>query len=78
MACLSLPALRLAPVVVIFIQCPRCVVLFCLRSAGSFRTWWSSCHLWQYNPYSDKATKRDITTTNYQQLFDIANNLLEY
>jgi len=23
--------------------------------------------------YSEKATKRDITTTNYQQLFDTAN-----
>ena len=47
------------------------VVFFCLRSSASFRTWWSSCHFWQYNPYSDKATKRDYN--NHQQLFDTAN-----
>ena len=54
------------------IQCPQLLFFFCLRSA-SFRAWWSSWHLWQYNPYSDKATKRDTTTTNYRQLFDTAN-----
>jgi len=70
MACFSLPALRLVPVVVVFMQSPQLLFFFCLRSSASFRTWWSSCHLWQYNPYSDKATKRDHTTTNNQQLFD--------
>ena len=48
MVCLSLPTLRLAPVVIGFIQCPQ-LFFFCLRSSASFRTWWSSCHLWQYN-----------------------------
>jgi len=23
------------------------IVSLCLRSPASFRTWWSSCHLWQ-------------------------------
>jgi len=27
----------------------------------------------KYNPYSDKATKRHIRTTNYQQLFHTSN-----
>jgi len=72
MACLSLPALLLAPVVVVFMQCAQ-LFFFCLRSSASFRTWWSSGHIWQYKHYSDKATERYITTTNYQQLFDTAN-----
>jgi len=29
--------------------------------------------IYDNNPYSDKATKRDITTTNYQELFGTAN-----
>jgi len=73
MACLSSPAVRLAPVVVVFIQCSQLLFFFCLWSSASFRTWWSSCHLRQYNPYSDKATNRDISTSNYQQLFNTAN-----
>ena len=31
---------------------------FCLRSSAAFRKWWSSCHLWQYKPYRDKANKK--------------------
>jgi len=54
-------------------QIPTIVVFFCLRSSASFRTWWSSCHLCQCHPYGDKDTKRGVTTTNYQQLFDTAN-----
>jgi len=43
------------------------------KSSASFRTWWSSCHLWQYHPCIDKAAKRNITTSNNQQLFVTAH-----
>jgi len=29
--------------------------------------------IWQYHPYIDRATKRDITTNNIQQLFEATN-----
>jgi len=72
MSCLSLPALHLAPVVVAFVQCPQ-LFFFRLRSSASFRAWWSSCHLWQYNPYSDKATKRYISPTISNYLTQLTN-----
>jgi len=60
MPCLFITSSAAGPCCCCFHMVPTIVAFFCLRSA-SFRACWSSCHLWQYNLYSYKAAKRDIT-----------------